>query len=346
MNNQNFLQWTLAHEQEAPEQQLPSLSNGTEVEIWDTGVIAFIPQHPNQTDIVISCGIHGNETAPIELVDALIEDIRAERLTLRSRVLFIIGNPPAINIAKRFVEENLNRLFSGTHSKGPGLINAERQRAKRLESYVERFFLAGTGTETETKKRTRIHYDLHTAIRTSIHEKFAIYPHQDGRLYERKQFQLIQAMGVDTVLLHDGPATTFSYYSVHHFQAQAFTVELGQVKPFGQNDMSKFQQTQDMLTQLLEEKLELPVFEAERMSVYQVRRNVLRTQEDFRLEFAEDVSNFTSFPLGYVLAYDGDKAHKIEIEGEAVVFPNAQVALGQRAILTVIPVAFDVIQVV
>lgn len=39
-------------------------------------------------------------------------------LSARHRVLFLFGNPAAMNLGLREVEENMNRLFSGAHSKG------------------------------------------------------------------------------------------------------------------------------------------------------------------------------------------------------------------------------------
>lgn len=62
---------------------------------------------------------------------------------------FLFGNPASINMPQRFVEENLNRLFSSGNSKdqgkGAGLINNERHRALLLEKTVTNFFNQGQG---------------------------------------------------------------------------------------------------------------------------------------------------------------------------------------------------------
>ena len=63
-----------------------------------------------------------------------------------------------------------------------------------------------------------------------------------------------------------------------------------------------------------------------------------RKDEDFRFYFADNVENFTDFPIGTVIATDGEREIKILKQGEAIIFPNANVAIGQRALLTVIPV--------
>ena len=340
----NFLRWTRDNEWKAPAQPSVTLDNGTLVEIWDTGVIVFTPQQPNERDIVLSCVVHGDETAPIEICDALIERLRKGALETKSRLMFLIANPAAINVGRRFVEENMNRLFSGAHSAAPGLVNKERERAKQLELYVERFFQEAPCSTQQP--RARLHYDMHTAIRDSEHEKFAIYPYTNGKAYKQEQLQMLHAMGVPVVLLHDGPTTTFSYFSVNEFGADAFTVELGKVRPFGENDMSRFAQVKSMLEQLITDTLTLDEVSVETMHIYQVRRNINRTCEDFELNFPNEVANFTSFPVGYTLARDGADHYLVEAEGEAIVFPNAKVALGQRALLTVVPITVNNIKLV
>ena len=50
-----------------------------------------------------------------------------------------------MNIEKRFVEENLNRLFSGEHAKGEQ--NNEKIRAAKLEGYVTQFLMLRSDPE-------------------------------------------------------------------------------------------------------------------------------------------------------------------------------------------------------
>ena len=42
-----------------------------------------------------------------------------------------------------------------------------------------------------------------------------------------------------------------------------------------------------------------------------------------------------------MLAIDGDVEVKTQQDGEAIIFPNANVAIGQRAMLTVTPTVLD-----
>jgi succinylglutamate desuccinylase len=311
----------------------------TRVNVLDTGVIEFIPlEQDGNKDIVLSCAVHGNETAPIEICDQLVKKIITGQLLPEHRVLFLLGNPPAINIGERFVEENLNRLFSGAHCEGD-IVNDERKRAKKLEDYVRNFFNQGSELGGE---RERFHYDLHTAIRGSKNDKFAVYPFRHGKPWVKEQLQFLLACGINTVLLSHSPTTTFSYFSSNEFNAHAFTVELGKVRPFGENNMADFAATQASLTALIcGQELSLKVYDEQDFHIYEIYQTINRHHQDFSLHFADDVENFTDFDLDYVLATDGDIEHKVKKQGEAIIFPNANVALGQRALLTVVPTSIE-----
>ena len=313
-----------------------ALENGTRVTVHDTGVIEFQPQGTTTKDVVLSSAVHGNETAPIEICDELIKTIIKGELALNQRVLFIFGNPKSINIGLRFVEENLNRLFNGHHTVEGVPMNDERKRAAKLEEYVTDFFTRGE------QGSARFHYDLHTAIRGSKNEKFAVYPYLHGKPWKKSQLQFLLSCGVNTVLMMKSPATTFSYYSSFVHGADSFTVELGQVKPFGENDMARFAKTKQTLTALISQKeVQYHQFNASDFELFAVHRTINRTQQDFSFPFSDDAENFTGFAKGELLATDGDTPYYADVEGEAIIFPNAHVALGQRALLTVIPMQVD-----
>lgn len=348
----DVLKWTIASYFEATGQALPDLpdvlgpyegeslvgtamrTKSARIEFWDAGVIAVEPDQPGDKDVIFSCAVHGDETAPIEIVRDMITDILADNLAVTHRTLFLIANPAAIVNGTRFIDVNMNRLFSGAHVQGD---TPEHRRAAKLEQYVSRFF----------KQQRRYHYDLHTAIRDSAHEKFAVYPFTHGGPYKKEQLTFLAECGVDTILLNQAPTTTFSYYSVREHNADAFTVELGKVRPFGENDMSRFTDADTMFRKLIStSELDLPKFDSNRHHVYDVSRSIDRTAEDFRLNFADNVANFTEFELGHLLAVDGENEYTVEQPGERIIFPNAKVALGQRALLTVVPMPVENLKLV
>ncbi|MHC6800304.1 succinylglutamate desuccinylase, partial [Vibrio antiquarius] len=87
---QSFLTDTLdVHIDVAPAEQV--LSNGVKLKLYQRGVLEVIPANYTQDtkNIIISCGVHGDETAPMELVDSIIQDIESGFQTVDTRCLFI-----------------------------------------------------------------------------------------------------------------------------------------------------------------------------------------------------------------------------------------------------------------
>lgn len=336
--NGDFLALTLANEEYLPSftfNLTAPLVNNIRVSVIDTGLIMFEPIHDSSKhtkDIVISSGIHGNETAPIELCAAIIKQIILGQSAVTQRLLFVFGNPAAINEASRFVDQNLNSLFL---LKQADVSNSECWRAALLERVVSEFYQQGYQF---AENRQRLHYDLHTAIRASIYEKFAVYPYTPDKAINKKQLSFLLACGVNTILFANRATHTFSYFTASLFNAQSFTVELGKVKPFGENDMSNFVLIKEMLEQLISsENLVLKPFQQTQFNLFDIDKSIVKYSDDFTFNFANDAPNFTRFSVGDLIASDGLKTYLCDVTEQAIVFPNADVAIGQRAVLLVKP---------
>jgi succinylglutamate desuccinylase len=233
-----------------------------------------------------------------------------------------------MELGQRFKDENLNRLFCGNFKQTDGL---EARRAERLEQHTRQFFDNSPGK--------RFHYDLHTAIRGSRFEKFAIYPFQHEKPWQKSQLEFLAACGVNTILLNHTPASTFSYYSSRTFDAHSFTIELGKVRPFGENDMTRFSAISDCMCQLIQgEDVKVMPFENKNFNIFKVVAELIKRTDEFKLCITEDVRNFTRFPSGHLVAEDGEERYITQQEGECIIFPNANVGIGQRAALMVVPV--------
>lgn len=332
--------------QTGAENQLSFNVKQAKISLLDTGVLLVEPTKgatPSKS-IVISSGIHGNETAPIEIVQQLISDIVTQKIQVKHRTLFIMGNPVAMNIAKRFQTENLNRLFCGKHQELPPCF--EKFRASKLEDYVSDFFNAGmtqstsdnSSDNTSESQVTNYHYDLHTAIRDSKYEKFAIYPYQAGKPWDKEQLSFMASCGVKTILFGHGPSGTFSYFSSANFAAHAFTIELGKVRPFGENDMANFQAMTDNLSALVsDEEITLKNFDNNDFNLFEALGDITKVSDKFELYIADKASNFTDYPVGTLLSTDTNQEYRTTLPGESIVFPNANVGNGQRAVLMVVP---------
>ncbi len=304
-----------------------TLSDGVRVEVIDHGFVLVEPAEISSSTkhIVVSAGVHGDETGPMELVNNVVADIETQKLKVKHRLLFFFGHPQATLSHSRFVIENLNRLFDAV----PSHTNVETEIATNIKRHIDQFF-AGTD------QSQRWHFDLHCAIRGSKHYTFAVSPKTQKPTRSKALFEFINASQLEAVLLSNSPSPTCSWYSAHNHSAQALTVELGRVAPLWNNDLNKIAPFDRALRAMISDNV-LP--DAEHAAItYRVNRTITRHYEDFQFNFADDVENFTSFSLGDVLGHDGEQILMTKVANEAVVFPNPKVALGQRAALMVCPV--------
>ncbi|MFB9134289.1 succinylglutamate desuccinylase [Vibrio olivae] len=312
-------------------QEMPAgeqvLACGTRLTLHQRGVLEVTPMAMtvNSKNIVISTGIHGDETAPMEIIDKIIDDIVSGFQPIRHRCLFLIAHPQATNKHVRFLEENLNRLFDNKAHES----SLELDIADELKSHVTRFYQG-------TQEATRWHLDLHCAIRLSKHYSFAVSPKVRHPVRSCDLIKFIENAHIDAVMFSNAPTSTFSWFTAEHFSVQALTLELGRVARIGENDLDKLVAFDLSLRDLIAgaKSDHLP----KKATMYRVSRTLVRLNQDFDFLFDDEVENFTSFKHGEVFGHDGDKPLMAKNEGEAIVFPNRHVAVGQRAALMVCPV--------
>lgn len=277
-------------------------------------------------DLLLSAGIHGNETAPIELLDRLLQRIASGQLIPQARILFLFGNPEAMRRGERYIEQDINRLFSGRHEQSSG---PEALRANELEHLAAAFF--------SKAGRARLHYDLHTAIRASRIEQFALYPYAEGRKHSARELARLRAAGIDAVLLQKKVGITFSSYTYAHLDAEAFTLELGKARPFGQNQEVNLDRLEKRLQQLIENNEPVDAG-LDGLQLFSVAREVIKHSDAFKLHLPSDVENFSELPVGYLLAEDiAGTRWLVEEQGARIIFPNPKVKNGLRAGILIVP---------
>src|SRR5690606_5989407 len=108
--------------------------------------------------VLVSAGVHGDETAPVELLCRVLDALADGALAPGAPCLFAIGNPAALRAGRRHLDHDLNRLFGGRHRERPEVREAAR--AAALEEAVAAFCARHPGG---------LHLDLHSAIRASLH---------------------------------------------------------------------------------------------------------------------------------------------------------------------------------
>ncbi|MEQ5820351.1 succinylglutamate desuccinylase [Halomonas sp. SCS19] len=301
---------------------------GGRYRIEGPGLLRLIPDTvgADARACVLSVGIHGNETAPIELLGDCLARLEAGLASVGAPVLVILGNLEAIRRNTRFVETNLNRLFRRELDQ-PG---DEADRARELMAAVDAFF-------ADHSQLPRLHYDLHTAIRDSHYPRFVVDPFAETRT-DSEQWHWMAGAGIQAALKQHQHSWTFSHYSKHYHGAQAFTLELGKALPFGHNDLEPLEPMGRLIQSLIAGQLP-ESGEIQQLDGFAVAVEVFRESEDFALCFADDIPNFTEFAPGTVVARDAQAGDtRIGDEPLKVVFPNARVELGARAALLVRPV--------
>jgi succinylglutamate desuccinylase len=320
----------LAHSLEHASSECPETStelpDGTRVIRRAAGVLECIPPRTDDATgsetLIISAGVHGNETAPIEVLNGLVSELLHGRWQLACPALLILGNPAAMVAAERFIDANMNRLFHGAHSQQTYHGFPEAVRARQLEVLCQQFATAHTGALS--------HYDLHTAIRPSMREKFALYPFVANRKVPENQCRFLLEAQVKTLLLQHKAGTTFSSFTSSQLRAESFTIELGKVRPFGQNDLSRFRGIEDALRRRLQGKAQVAP-PSDTLTVFEVVHEILNTGKGFRLHIPDNAANFTEYSPGTLIWEDSETCYRVGDLPEAIVFPNRKVPVGQRA---------------
>jgi succinylglutamate desuccinylase len=275
--------------------------------------------------VLLSVGVHGDETGPIEMVAHVIEALSRTPQALLADLMLCVGNIDAIAAGKRFIDADLNRMFRPERGSLAG--TAESARADELIAATDAFF-EGAGP-------VRWHLDLHTAIRASHYPMFAIVPELIAPEGQEMLFDWLGQAAIGAIVMNPKSAGTYSYYSSEHHGAAGSTVELGRVGTLGRNNMVQFVHASAALDGLLRG---VHAGTQTTPHVFKVAQEIIKLSDDFRMGFSRETPNFASLKRGEVIATDGETVYTVFHEEEMVVFPNPDVRVGLRAGLMVVRV--------
>lgn len=304
--------------------------------------------------LMLSIGVHGDETAPIEMVaillHELLQNVAQNPHNLAVDLLIAVGNIQAIQAGKRFIQVDLNRLFVDA-SRRPDNFNQSQEaaRADQLMQLARTFFEGATS-------QNKWHIDLHTAIRHSHYACFAIVPGEPTAPF----LNWLEHAGIQAAVLNPEPSITFSSFTSQHCQAISCTAELGRIGVLGQNDLSQLAATQAALSALFKQGLpsnmpknvtakqadNAPILNDKYapksdqnitpMQTFKVAQEMIKHSDNFALTFDANTPNFTQFAPHTVIATDGERRYQVGDQPEYVLFPNPNVRNGLRAGLLVV----------
>lgn len=333
---------------------------------WGEGVVCITPKDGYDRAVIVSAGIHGNETAPMELLEQLLQAIYDGTLILKVRLLAILGNPWAIRANRRYVNDDLNRLFVGVHKQyqQAQYQHDEAMRAGQLETWVASFI-----GQAHDLGRPCYHYDLHTAIKPSVLLTFALMPYSPNTLpipnlkadlasfdklnadksnantpnQDTPSFDLLGSLhagGMQAIVWHSTTSTTFSQFSAN-CGAKSVTLELGKVAAFGQNNLSDFDPSYAMLKRLLSGDDFNQVSPCAKQFV--ISDIIIKQSEAFRLLVDSELPNFSHLNPHTPIAYD-EPLNQTSITYQYdspryTLFLNATVKVGLRAAMLLQPLS-------
>jgi succinylglutamate desuccinylase len=289
------------------------------------GVLSVKSAAPSQQRpaVLLSVGVHGDETGPIEMVAYAIEALSRAPSVLAVDLMLCVGNIDAIAAGKRFIDADLNRMFREQRGDLAGTFEAGR--ADTLIAATDAFF-SGTGPH-------RWHLDLHTAIRASRYPRFAIVPELIADEPRRALIAWLGMGGIDAVIMNPASAGTYSWWTAERHGAAASTVELGRIGTLGSNDLSQFAAMADALHTLLRGST---AGEGRAPIVFDTAQSITKLSDAFTMSFGRETENFTPLKKGEVIARDGDTVYTVQHDEEYVVFPNPDVRVGLRAGIMVV----------
>ncbi|TGG90199.1 succinylglutamate desuccinylase [Natronospirillum operosum] len=288
---------------------------------WEApGILSVEPHEPSHLPAaIISVGVHGDETVPVRLVDHWLRGLVEKELRVQRPLLVLLANPGAVQAGTRFVEHNMNRLFSSSAALGE---DAESRRARVLMKAVQWFV---------ERHPDGLHFDLHSTIKPSDRERFALVPPACAERPLTNLMKWFQRFAVDAWVQNRSAAATFANFSAGLGYLSA-TLELGQVSAIDE-PLDRFMPIIPELEGLAQGP---STPSGHQTQGYQVLREIIRPEGEFEV-CLQDFVNFRPLTAGTVIARGETEEWTIEQTGDALLFLNAQVPVGHRVALVIRP---------
>ena len=121
-------------------------------------------------------------------------------------------------------------------------------------------------------------------------------------------------------------------------EAEAFTLELGKARPFGQNEEVNLDKLEERLISIIENTEPEGEGSLDGLQLFSVSREIIKHSDSFHLHLPADIENFSELSKGYLLAEDlAETRWVVEEEGARIIFPNPKVKNGLRLASIITP---------
>ena len=284
---------------------------------------------------LVVCGcVHGNEIIGKQVLDALLQHLNPQEIC--GSITLILGNPAAYARGVRYVDEDLNRLWSQERVARAG--NAEPLRRHTEEARVLELLPYLEGAEYAL--------DIHATVQPTPHAFVYCAPTPAHRA-------LARCFEVPYIL---SPAPEFSAPSMsfcldNYVDAQrgvGLTLEAGWLQEEGLfaatytgvvRALMQVGSASAEVAALLLRRAEVGDAYAQSLHTgsasaatepveLEVYEEIIAQTAEFR--FVEPVENFHRVPAGSVFAYDGAAAQRVQCDSY-IIFPKASLAPGKEA---------------
>jgi succinylglutamate desuccinylase len=78
-------------------------------------LIGYIISEKEHPAVVIFSGIHGNEDSGVKASEKILKRLREDKIPVNGNLFFVYGNSNALRIKKRFIDTDLNRIWTSEH---------------------------------------------------------------------------------------------------------------------------------------------------------------------------------------------------------------------------------------
>jgi succinylglutamate desuccinylase len=264
--------------------------------------------------ILFICGIHGNETSGKQALENIFNHLEQNSIEINGNIIGIQGNLQAIEKKERFVDEDLNRIWSQKNInsllKTENNIISEYTELKKIHSIIETII-------QKKKKNNLVIVDLHntsspnglfTIVNNKKEEKIASFMKIPciTKLFTKVRGSLVQYYNYKgiTSLVFEGGAIG-DPASIHNHESGIYRML----------EKMKFITIQNIPKNILEKEKKIELFSKRKFQKYEVKYiHKINPTDNFIMKV--DINNFQKIKKNETIGFDKNGEIKSPINGK------------------------------